>query len=185
MFSKSLIERVISILLRPHETWEAIRQESLPLSSVLQEYVLQLALIPAIAHFLGFWALIGFVNSLSRALLLYGLTLGSIWVVSRIIFLWSKEMDIEVDSSRCMQLASFGFVPYFVSGIFYLVPPLMIFVLLGGMYGVYLLLVGIPIFFEIPKEKSGSYLFPIALSMFLLFIFIGHLTGGVFWPSKS
>lgn len=185
MFSQSLIERVTSLLLRPHETWEVIRQESLPLSIVFQKYVLRLAMIPAIAHFLGFWALIGFVNSLSRALLLYGLTLGATWVVSQIVLLWSKEMGIEVDSSQCMQLASFGFFPYFVSGIFYLVPPLMVFVLLGGMYGAYLFLVGIPILLEIPKEKTSSYLLPIALSLFFLFVLIGHFTGGVFWPSKT
>lgn len=185
MFSKSLIHRVTSLLLRPHDTWEVIRQESLPLSIVFQDYVLRLALIPAIAHFLGFWALVGFVNSLGRAFLLYGVTLGAIWVLSQIIFLWSREMDVEVDFSQCMQLASFGFFPYFISGIFYMVPPLMIFVLLGGMYGVYLLLIGIPIFLEVPKEKSGSYLLPLAVSMFLLFILLGHFTGGVFWPSKT
>lgn len=185
MFPRAIIERVISLLLRPHDTWEVIRQESLPFSRVFQEYVLRLALIPAVAHFLGFWALLGFVNSLSRALFLYGLTLGAIWIVSRIIFLWSREMDFEVDSSQCMELAAFGFIPYFISGVFYVVPPLMIFVLFGGMYSVYLLWVGIPIFLGIPKEKSGSYLFPIALSMFFLFLLIGHLTGGVFWPSKS
>jgi hypothetical protein len=179
MKTKTLIERVKRIFLEPDETWEAIRLEPVTISELLREYVLKLAVIPAAAHFLGWWAVTGFWSSLIRALLFYFLAVAAVWATSKVIGLLAVQFGAEEDELKTFKLASFSFTPYFIAGVCYLIPPLMVFVLIGGIFGFYLLYRGLPVVMEIPQEKIMSYAALVSIAMFLMFIIIGMLTGGV------
>jgi len=181
---RTLIERVGHILLQPDDTWETIRLEQISISEILKEYVLKLAAVPAAAHFLGWWVLVGFWSSLTRALLWYFLSVAGVWIISKVIGLLAAQFGAEENETSTFKLAAFSFTPYFLAGICYIVPPMMIFVVVGGIYGFYLLYRGIPIVLEIPKEKAAPYAGMISIAMFLVFCIIGRLTGGVLWPSK-
>ncbi len=50
----NLIERVKKIMMSPKEEWLVIEQENTPVAQILTTYLVPLALIPAIATFIGF-----------------------------------------------------------------------------------------------------------------------------------
>jgi hypothetical protein len=56
---ENLINRAKNIVLQPKETWEVIKTEETSTSGILTTYVFPLALIPAIASFIGY-GFIGF-----------------------------------------------------------------------------------------------------------------------------
>jgi hypothetical protein len=176
---KTLIERVRRLFLEPNETWESIKLEPVTVSDLLREYILKLAAVPAAAHFLGWWAVTGFWTSVTRSLLLYFLAVAAVWSTSKAIFLLAPQFGAEDDELKAFKLATFSLTPYFLSGVFYLIPPLMVFVPLGGMFGVYLLYKGLPVVMEIPTAKAQSYAAMVSIAMFLTFLIIGKLTGGV------
>jgi len=179
-----LYDRVKRLILNTDEAWEAFKLEPATIPDLLGGYVLKLAAVPAVAHFLGWWVIVGFWSSLSRAAVFYALSILAVWVTSKIIGLLSGQLGIEEDDSKTFKLAAFGFTPYFIAGACYLVPPFMLLVPVGGMFGFYLLLHGIPIMLDVPREKSASTAVLVSGAMFLMFLIIGRMTGGVLWPHK-
>jgi hypothetical protein len=184
METKSLIERVKRLILNTDDAWKAVKLETTTIPDLLREYVFKLAAIPAISHFLGWWVIVGFWSSLTRAAVLYALSIVAVWATSKIIGILGGQYGVEEDDTKTFKLAAFGFTPYFVAGACYLVPPFMLFVPIGGMFGFYLLLRGIPAVLEIPPEKSATTAILASGAMFLMFILIGRVTGGVIWPHK-
>jgi hypothetical protein len=179
-----LYERVKRLILNTDEAWEAFKLETTTIPDLLGGYVLRLAAIPALAHFLGWWVIVGFWSSLTRAAVLYSLSILAVWATSKIIGLLSGQLGIDEDDSKTFKLAAFGFTPYFIAGACFLVPPFMLLVPVGGMFGFYLLLRGIPIILNVPREKSASTAILVTGAMFMMFLIIGQMTGGVLWPHK-
>ena len=50
---QKIIERVKSILLSPNQALEDVEGEDMTISGTMKEYIMILATIPAIAHFIG------------------------------------------------------------------------------------------------------------------------------------
>jgi hypothetical protein len=184
METRTLIERVKRLILNTDETWETVKLETTTIPDLLREYVFKLAAVPALSHFLGWWVIVGFWSSLTRALVLYALSIVAVWATSKIIAILCGHYGVEEDDDRTFKLAAFGFTPYFVAGVCYAIPPFMLFVPIGGMFGFYLLLRGIPAVLGIPAEKSATTAILVSGAMFLMFIIIGRVTGGVLWPHK-
>lgn len=179
-----LVERMKRLILNTDDAWESVKTEDAATPDILRDVVLRMAVIPALAHFLGWWVIVGFWSSLSRAVVLYGLSILAVWATAKIIGLLSGQLGVEADDAKTFKLAAFGFAPYFIAGACYLVPPFMLFVPVGGLFGFYLLRRGIPIILEIPREKSASTAILVSGAMFLMFLIIGRITGGVLWPHK-
>jgi hypothetical protein len=184
MDKKTLIDRIRSLLLDPDTTWQAVKLEPSSAADLLREYVFKLAAVPAVAHFLGWWVIVGFWNSFTRSVLLYALSIFLVWGVSRIIGLLAAQFGAEENETGCFKLAAFSLTPYFIAGALYLIPPLMILVPIGGLYGCFLLMRGLPAVLDVPAERSVSIAILVSIAMFLLFILIGRLTGGVVWPHR-
>jgi hypothetical protein len=172
------------LLTQPDETWAKVRTEHATVTDLLRDYVFRLAAIPSAAHFLGFWAILGFWKSLGRAALFYLLAVVAVWMTARVIGLLSAQYDVDEDEAKVFKLAAYSLTPYLAAGVCYLIPPLMVLVPVGGLFGFYLLLRGLPIVMGVAEDRSVSYAGFVTAFMFLLFLAIGRLTGGVFWPAK-
>jgi hypothetical protein len=185
MDNKKLIERIRGLLLDPDTTWQTVKAEPATVPDLLREYVFKLAAVPAVAHFLGWWVIVGFWNSFTRSVLLYVLSILLVWGVSRIIGLLAAPFGAEENEPGCYQLAAFSLTPYFVAGALYLIPPLILLIPVGGLYGCFLLMRGLPAVLDVPAERAASISILVSIAMFLLFILIGRLTGGVVWPHRA
>lgn len=185
MDDMTLIGRIRGLLLDPETAWQAVKSESDAIPDLLRKVVFKLAAVPAAAHFLGWWVIAGFWGSLARAALFYALSIALVWAVSRIIGLLAAPFGAEEDEPGCFKVAAYSLTPWFLAGALYLVPPLMILVPIAGMAGFFLLTRGLPAVLGVPAERAMSIAILVSIAMFLLFVLIGHLTGGVVWPHRA
>ncbi|NQT24623.1 YIP1 family protein [candidate division KSB1 bacterium] len=190
---KSLLDRVKDILLKPRETWETIATEETTVNTLLSEYLLPLAAVPAIASFLGMWLIgiwitlgrlfrLSMTRSLLNALLGYILMIGGIWLVGKIIAFLAPRFGSEKDERKAFQVAVYGYTPYLAAGIFHLVPRLDAIVIIGGLYSFYQVYLGLPIVMKTPKEKALPYVISVMVIIVLIYIVIGAVSSLIFSP---
>jgi hypothetical protein len=152
-----LVERANAIMLRPREEWRVIEREPVRPSELLI-YVAVLAAIPEIANFIG-QSLIGgykpIVPSLLRAIIAYVVTLAMVYIIAGIIDLLAPKFGGKKNFGNAVKLSVYSHTPLWLAGIFLLVPGLN-FLLILGLYGLYLLWVGLPLM-GIPRYRAWRY----------------------------
>src|SRR6201995_2127864 len=144
--------RVKNILLHPSAEWQRIGAQRSELKTILTRFVIPMALIPALASFIGY----GFVGAngvLFRVIGLYWGTAMAIdsFITSLTVFClgtviidrMSPAFGAAKDMGRSAQLVAFSYTPAWLAGIFYLMPSLQELVVLG-LYSVYLFYQGSP-----------------------------------------
>jgi hypothetical protein len=151
-----LIERVKAIVLRPQTEWKAIEQEPETLFELLINYVAILAAIPEVARFIGQSFIGGFtplVPSLLRAVIVYLVTFAMVYIIAGVIDLLAPRFGGEKNFANAVKLSVYSHTPLWLAGIFLLIPGLN-FLLVLGVYGVYLLWTGLPLLMRVPREKA-------------------------------
>lgn len=182
-----IIERAKAIIVKPKETWGKIKGETTTIKGLFTSYAVILALIPAVANFIG-WSLIGssamrihyrvpVASGLVSAVLLYVLTLAALYAVAFIIDALAPSFNSKKDMLAATKVAVFSFTPAMIAGIFGIIPGLSILVTLASLYSLYLFYVGLPILMETPKEKTFSYCAVVMISSILVWIAAGSLAG--------
>jgi hypothetical protein len=161
-----IITRAKNILLSPASEWAAISAETDTPQSLLGKYVIPMALIPALALFIGY-GLIGFeILGSHIGNLGWGLTMGIKSLVSTILsyFLSTYVVDAlapnfssQKDLGRSAQLVAYSSTAVWVAGIFYIIPSLW-FLSILGLYGIYLFYLGIPAMKKTPDDKRIIYM---------------------------
>jgi hypothetical protein len=154
-----LLRRINAMLMTPHSEWPVIAQEkdqgSDEASALLIPYFAILALIPALARFIG-TAMVGWyapiLSSLAGALVTYLSGCAMVYVLALIIDALAPNFGARKDFASALKLAVYSYTPVWLAGIFLLVPGLSFLVILG-LYGIYLLWVGLPILMQVPSEK--------------------------------
>lgn len=190
---KELLERVKNIVLKPRETWETIATEETGVNTLLKEYLLPLAAVPAIASFLGMWIIgiwitlgrvvrLSMTRSLLNALLGYLLMVGGIWLVSKIIAFLAPRFGSEKDDRKAFQVAVYGYTPYLAAGIFHLIPRLDALVIIGGLYSFYQIYLGLPIVMKTLKEKALPYVVSVTVVIILVYFVLGAVSSLILSP---
>jgi hypothetical protein len=151
-----MLNRIRSILLAPSLEWPVIAQEKSEASALFLHYVAILALIPALARFIGA-SLVGWyapvLSSLAGALTTYLAALAITYGLALIIDVLAPRFGGQRDFPAALKLAVYSATPVWIAGIFLLVPGLSFLVILG-LHGAYLLWVGLPILMRVPAEKA-------------------------------
>src|SRR5215813_2467487 len=154
-----LFDRVKAILLRPQAEWKVIEREPDTLPDLLVKYVAILAAIPEVAHFIG-QALIGgyasIVPSLVRAVVVYLVAFAMVYIIAGVIDLLAPRFGAEKNFPNAVKLSAYSHTPLWLAGIFLLIPGLN-FLLILGLYGFYLLWVGLPMLMKVPNDKALPY----------------------------
>jgi hypothetical protein len=163
----NLVERVQSILLKPKATWPEIDSEQADAASLYKSYVMILALIPAVASFIGL-SLIGIgafgvsfrvpiVSGLANMVVGYVLSLVMVFVLALIIDAMAPTFEGTRSQIGALKLSAYASTAAFVGGIFSLLPSLSVLGALAALYGVYLLYTGLPVLMKCPPDKAIAY----------------------------
>ncbi|MBN2412276.1 YIP1 family protein [candidate division KSB1 bacterium] len=169
------VDRIKNILLSPAETWEKIRVENLNRKGILQQYLLYIVAIPAIALFVGlvivgrYGHTAGFFTGLIKAALFYILNILSVWVGAYAINQLAPSFGCEKNEDSAFQLVTYSLTAYFVIGVLFIIPVLEPFIILG-FYGVYLLYKGLPVMMKCPEDKLVNFTIVSGLLLFCLVI---------------
>jgi hypothetical protein len=185
----NLVERVKEIILTPQATWEKIKGEEVSIKELYTSYACILALIPAIANFIGM-SLIGssfmgisfrvpIGTGLVQAILQYVLTLVGIYVVAFIIDALAPSFDSKKNIGAAMKVAVFSFTPAWIAGILGIIPMLSVLAVIASLYSLYLFYIGLPILMETPKEKQLGYFVVVIVVTIIVWVLIGVFAGMV------
>jgi hypothetical protein len=161
-----IINRIKNMLVSPKTEWQTIEAENAPHIKVFTSYVVPLALIPAIAAFVGY-GLIGYsvlghhVSSVSwglrQAIVQYAAMLGGTYITAFVINALAENFGTKKDFDRAFSLVAYAYTPMFVGGVFYLLPSLSWLASLAGLYGLYLLYMGLQPMMKATADKQTSY----------------------------
>jgi hypothetical protein len=178
----SFITRAKNILLTPASEWLVIDGETETPQSLLGKYVIPMALIPAIAKFIGFgligvnafffrlggptWGAIEACNSFVSSLIGY---FASTYVIDAL----APSFDSPKNAGKSAQLVAYSYTASWVAGILFILPSLSVVALLLALYGIYLFYLGIPVLKKTPEDKRATYMIVSAIVIIVIFIVVG------------
>jgi len=186
---EALLDRIKSILLTPKEAWETIKAEETSSTKIVREYLIYLAAIPAIAHFIGY-AIVGrgypapadnLFWSLIQSAVWYVLMICGIFIGSIIINALTPNFNASKNDFAAFKLVAYSMTPAFLAGVFYIIPNLVPLTIVG-FYGLYLLYVGIPVLLDCPQEKTVSFTIVSGIVLFVLYLVMLGIADRMFTP---
>ncbi len=188
----NLVQRVQDILLKPKDTWPVIATEPGDAASLYKDYLIYLALVPAVAGFIGmslfgiggfgFSIRVPIVSGLVTMVVGFVLSLVAVFVLGLIANALAPTFGGTKDPMSALKLVAYGSTAGFVGGIFSLVPQLSILGLLASLYSVYLIFTGVPVLMKCPQEKAVPYTAVLIVCGIVAMVILGALsavfTGG-------
>lgn len=158
-----ILQRARGIIMTPNTEWPVIAVEEPNTAEIFKRYVLPLALIPAIAYIIGF-SIIGrgmmfsFSWGIAMGLIQFILAFVGVYLSAYVIAYLAPRFGSRQDMGRAVQLVAYSYTPAWVAGILSLVPALGVLVFVGGLYGLYLIYLGLPQMMKTPQDKVIGYL---------------------------
>lgn len=191
----NLLERVKALLLTPRTEWSVIEREPADLAHLFANYVGYLAVIPAVAGFVG-GSLVGvsvggmgtvrtgFFSGLMFAVFSYLMTFVGVYVVALLIDVLAPRFGGQKNFANALRVSSYFPTPFWLAGIFSILPGLSFLGVLG-LYGFYLLWLGLPALMKAPHDKAAGYTAAITACTILVALVIAVVLGGMFGISRS
>ncbi|MDN5865193.1 MAG: YIP1 family protein [Gammaproteobacteria bacterium] len=182
--AKNLVERVKGILVQPREEWAIIAAESTPPKQLYLGYIMILAAIGPIAAFIGQW-LVGyhvfgfylhqpFGRALADAIIMYVLTLVGVYVLALVIDALAPTFDGEKNLNQALKVAAYSYTPAWLIAIV-LIWPSIFWLQILGLYGLFLLYLGLPVLMKAPAQKALGYTVITIVAMIVIWFLIGFL----------
>lgn len=186
----SIVERAKKIITNPKEAWAEIKAEQTTVQNIYLSYAVILAAIPAIAQFIGN-ALVGtsvlgvhfrwsIGTALGHAIFWYVLGLAGLALTAFIADSLAPSFGSQKNFVNAFKAVVYSMTPAWVAGILYIIPYLGILVLLAGLYGLYLLFIGLPELMDTPKEKAIGYVIVVIVVNIIVYFVVGAVAGAVF-----
>jgi hypothetical protein len=186
----NIVDRVKAIILNPKKEWEAISQENTPSGTLLTSYLIPLVLIPVVASFIGYGLIgyrvpfIGHVAGIAWGLkwaviMLINLVAG-IYITSFIIDFLATNFGAEKNFNKAFSLVVYAYTPSLVAGVFYLLPSLRILATLAGLYGLYLLFLGLKPMMKSPEEKTSTYFIVSLIVTIVVYAVLSAILSAIF-----
>lgn len=165
-FQQSLISRVKNIILTPSTEWDVIDKEPAEIGGLYRNYILILAAIGPVAamiksvvfgySLLGVTYRPGIVQAVGTAITSYIITLVGVFILAIVIDALAPSFGATKNRIQAFKVATYSGTAAWVAGIFGLLPGLG-FLMLLGLYNLYLLYLGLPKLMKAPADKAMGY----------------------------
>jgi outer membrane murein-binding lipoprotein Lpp len=185
-----VIARVKAILMTPKTEWPVIAAEPETVADLYKNYIVILASIPAIAGFIK-GSLIGYGafgihyrvpigTGITSAIVTYVLGLVLVYVMALIVNALAPTFGGQKDQVQALKAVAYSYTASWVASIGLIVPGLgWLIALAGGIYGIYLLYLGLPPTMKAPTEKAGGYTAVSIIIAIVLGWIIALIVGGI------
>jgi hypothetical protein len=182
-----IVARAKAIMLTPKTEWLVIEREPGDPAYLFSNYVAILAAIPAVCSFIGASIIgislpivgtvrVGIVSGIVSALVQYVLAFVMVYVMALIIDALAPTFKGQQNQANALKLAVYSMTPAWLAGVFSLIPGLRLLTILG-LYGLYLLWVGLPLLMRAPQEKSTGYAAAIVVCAIIISLVIAAIVG--------
>jgi hypothetical protein len=190
-----LIERARRILFEPKAEWARIDEEPATVGAIYRNWVLVLAAVSVLCGAIGLllfgFSLLGYSyrpgigGAVAIAVINYVATILLVFVSASVIDALAPAFGGTKNHVQATKVAAYAMTASWVAGIAGLVPRVgTIFSLLGAVYGVYLLYLGLPRLMKAPAEKAVGYTVAVILVATIIWSLVG-LVAGAIMPSTG
>ena len=159
----AIVARVQRLLLSPATEWDVISGEAADVQKIYMNYVGPLVIAAALAAFIGmsFVGIAGFRLGLGTGLtqLVLQIVLGlvMVYVLAFVINALAPTFGATPDMGQAFKVAAYSPTASWVAGLVMIIPALGIIALLGALYSLYLLYVGLPKLMRPAQDKAVVY----------------------------
>lgn len=174
------IERAKNIITSPNKEWDVIALEQPNTGQIITGYVLLLAGAAAVAAFIGY-GLIGFrVGLFHYATTTWGIyyalnvlvgAIAGVFISALVIDALAPSFGSEKNMGRSVQLVAYSYTPAWIGALLAIYPPLALIGSLAGIYGLYLMYIGMPKLKKTPADKHAGY-FVVAIVTLIVVYFV-------------
>ena len=188
---QSVFKRVKQILFSPQTAYLEIGQEDTPHSKTLTSYILPLLVIPVLFAFIGY-GLVGYTiqgyhfssvgMGFRMAIIQIVVLVGGIYLSALIINVLADNFGVTKNFSRVFSLVAYAYTPMFLAGIFHIHHALWWLVFLVGLYGLYLLLVGLKPILKPTEDKADTYSIVSLAVPVVGYIVLFQVAKTIIWP---
>ena len=184
-----LIARAKAIVTSPKTEWPVIAQEPTTPADLYKGYIIILAAIPAIAAFIKGSIigtdlyLVGRVRTgmgagLVTMVISYVLALVGVYIVTLIVDALAPTFGGQKDRTQALKVVAYSMTAGWLAGAAIILPWIGLLVaLVGALYGIYLLYLGLPHTMKAPPEKAVGYTVVVIIVAFVLQLIIGSIVG--------
>jgi hypothetical protein len=182
-----LIDRAKNIIVTPKTEWDVIAAEATPPAQIITGYVLPLAGAAAIASFIGTAFILGLLGgglgimaALSIAIYQVVMAVVSVFVLAFIIDALAPTFSGQKNFNQAVKVVAYSYTAAWVFGLLAIIPLLgWLAALIGALYGLYLLYLGLPRLMKAPQEKAVPYLVVVIVCAIVLWLVIGLLSSAI------
>jgi hypothetical protein len=167
--STGLIARVRGILLTPRTEWPAIAGENATVAGIYRSYVLVMAGIAAVAQFISFSLIgirvpqlgfyrAGILQGLETQITRYVLALIAVYVLALIVDSLAPAFNGEKNQVQALKTVAYAYTPAWVASVIGIIPGLrLVAALVGAVYAVWLIRLGLPCTMKCPQDRAVGY----------------------------
>ncbi len=189
-FSKS-IARVQVILARPKQEWPLIAGEQSSLKDLYLGYIMILAAIGPIAGFIKMTVIgmdvpymgtyrMGIGAALGNLVFEYVMALVGVYLVALIINQLAPTFGGQKNAMQALKTVAYSYTATWIAGIGLIIPGIgMVIAILGSVYSIYLLYLGLPVMMKSPGEKAAKYTAASIVVALVVGLAISLLVGGI------
>ncbi|MDH5382225.1 MAG: YIP1 family protein [Cyclobacteriaceae bacterium] len=163
----NILDRVKRILLNPNQEWEIIKGEETNNQSLITQYALPLiiagGITAVIGNFLNDYS-IGYIISSGVISIVVQLIL--LLVASYIIYILADSFGSKKDLNSAMKLVIYSNTAAMVAAVVSNFSPILAWIGLFGLYGIYLFWTGLSKIMETPEEKKLVFTIVAAILVF-------------------
>ncbi|MEI6124157.1 MAG: YIP1 family protein [Bacteroidota bacterium] len=187
--SGNIFKRAINIMFKPKKEWEIVAKETPKIPMLILGYALVFSIIPLLAlivhdsfivyQFTFHYYFQGTIFGVFDGFMFMISAMAAIIVGAIIINALAPAFKTEKNLGKAMQLTTYSFTPMFFAAAFYLIPYMSFVANLAGLYGIFLLLIGLPIIMKTPKNTQIGYFFTSIGILFGIFFTIYWTTSAI------
>ncbi|MEZ5994948.1 MAG: Yip1 family protein [Hyphomonadaceae bacterium] len=184
-----LVDRAKNILLTPQAEWDRIAGEPADTNKLYTGYVLPLVALAAICGFIGMTFIgasafgvsvrIPMMAGLVSAIMQVVMGVVGIYVMALIINALAPNFGSQQDVGQAHKLSAYSATAGLLAGVLALLPPLSMLSILGGIYSLVLLYIGMPRLMKTPEDKRIGYLITVIVVSIVLWFALAFVLGSV------
>lgn len=180
--SSGLIDRVKNILLTPKAEWARIGPEPADVGKLYIGYALPLIVLGAVCSFIGM-AFIG-LPFIGRLPIMWALTDAITKVVMGFVTLFitafianalAPTFGSKQDMGQAHKLVVYGSTAGMLAGVLAIFPPLAMLAIVGGLYSIVLIYLGLPATMGTPADKQVAYVAVLIIACIVVFMILGYI----------
>ncbi|OFX89206.1 MAG: hypothetical protein A2W99_01565 [Bacteroidetes bacterium GWF2_33_16] len=179
---KSSLERAKSIIINPKAEWESISLENNHYKILIKDYIVYLALIPALVGFIGYSLIgyrvqfVGLATSFTLGLKLFAyyylVTVISIYIVAWIIQFFAKKFEATQSFNKVFELITYSFTAIITISILNISPAMSRMVSFLNLYCIYIFFFGFRKMIKIKPEKALPFFIFCILVFIIVYFFL-------------